>query len=415
MERARREPLSLSGGVVQSVTITNAGTGYTSPPTVSFTGDLERILHSVGGSFLITGFRGVGKTTVDRAGARRAARRGRGGERVAARSRSTSPGRGRSRSCSSRCPPRLRDAQDEERVRRMAPRVQRELLLAYARTSLSFNETRSTSTERGGRGRRHPRPCCSMRCRPSSSFAAHHRLARHAGVVPGVHERRRRARLPAHRRARRARRAMPIPSGWRACAQRLGRGEQPAPWRGRLVVVIDELDKLTGDEEGMQRIQTLLTGLKNLLTARGVHFLFVGGPRPPRRVAARQPARQQRLRERVRLAALRAVPVGGDGAAARRRDRRPRRLAAAGRVAAGLPPLQVPRRAAAAADGAQRVRPLGRGTGRSSRSAAPTGRASSSTPRWSASWARSSREAGTARARSRSRSTTIAGASAPIT
>ena len=44
---------------------------------------------------------------------------------------------------------------------------------------------------------------------------------------------------------------MPIPSGWTRMRQRVGRGEQPTPhWRGKLVVVIDELDKLTEDEEG---------------------------------------------------------------------------------------------------------------------------------------------------------------------
>lgn len=50
------------------------------------------------------------------------------------------------------------------------------------------------------------------------------------------------------------------------------------PWRGRLVVVLDELDKLTVTPEGVEAVDSLLMGLKNLLTARNVHFVFVGGP-----------------------------------------------------------------------------------------------------------------------------------------
>ena len=60
----------------------------------------------------------------------------------------------------------------------------------------------------------------------------------------------------------------------------VGRRSKPAadPWLGHLVVVIDELDKLTERDDGAAQVELILTGLKNLLTTRGVHFLFVAGP-----------------------------------------------------------------------------------------------------------------------------------------
>src|SRR5262249_29850096 len=55
------------------------------------------------------------------------------------------------------------------------------------------------------------------------------------------------------------------------------RGQEPH-WQGKLVIVIDELDKLTMQEDGMEYVRGLMAGLKNLSTARGVPFLFVAGP-----------------------------------------------------------------------------------------------------------------------------------------
>jgi hypothetical protein len=45
-----------------------------------------------------------------------------------------------------------------------------------------------------------------------------------------------------------------------------------------LVIVIDEVDKLTADAGGLATVEELLGGIKNVLTMPGVHFLLVAGP-----------------------------------------------------------------------------------------------------------------------------------------
>ncbi|MEV7240058.1 hypothetical protein AB0N92_02180 [Streptomyces sp. NPDC093248] len=68
-----------------------------------------------------------------------------------------------------------------------------------------------------------------------------------------------------------------------------GRDGRPA-LRGRLrrarprlrihpVVVLDEIDKLTDDgDDAIADLERLLGSLKNVLTARGAHFILVAGP-----------------------------------------------------------------------------------------------------------------------------------------
>ncbi|MGE0297451.1 MAG: protein kinase [Pseudonocardia sp.] len=51
----------------------------------------------------------------------------------------------------------------------------------------------------------------------------------------------------------------------------------PPRWSGRLVVVLDELDKLTGADGGRQSLERMLAALKNVFAASRVHFVFVGG------------------------------------------------------------------------------------------------------------------------------------------
>lgn len=50
------------------------------------------------------------------------------------------------------------------------------------------------------------------------------------------------------------------------------------PPRLRLVVVLDEVDKLTVDDRGMAAVEELLSGTKNVLTMSGAHFLVIAGP-----------------------------------------------------------------------------------------------------------------------------------------
>jgi serine/threonine-protein kinase len=64
----------------------------------------------------------------------------------------------------------------------------------------------------------------------------------------------------------------PVPAGrWRR--------PRPSPPRPiRLVVVLDELDKLTSTTAGIQSLDEILLGLKNVLTNAGAHFVLVAGP-----------------------------------------------------------------------------------------------------------------------------------------
>ena len=48
--------------------------------------------------------------------------------------------------------------------------------------------------------------------------------------------------------------------------------------RLHLIIVIDEVDKLTADAAGMAAVGNLLSGIKNVLTMSGAHFLVVAGP-----------------------------------------------------------------------------------------------------------------------------------------
>jgi len=243
----------------------------------------DRIRHSSGGSFLVTGFRGVGKTTI----IRRALNELRREADVESEVLRVSLNIAR---------PVTTDAMLFEVVRRLfeeltdqrvlaslRPDVQRALIVAYTRTSLSFKETRSSANERARSlginlealpmlGRLGPALDFSRKRTDSmateAAFLAYsdadveHDFLRivsllHRVLEPGDETRS----LGGRVRAR----------------LRLGRPAAPG-WDGRLVVVIDELDKLTATDEGIEALERILTGLKNLLTTRGVHFLFVAGP-----------------------------------------------------------------------------------------------------------------------------------------
>lgn len=234
----------------------------------------ERILYSNGGAFLITGFRGVGKTTVI-ARAMDVLRQTVGEATVlpvrvnVARPRTVAE-------LLFEIIRRVFETLDDERVLGlMSEDVQRELLLAYARTSLSFNESRSQATERArSLSASLPTlldaltPKLELSSKSTTSLASQvsflayteadveHDFMRIVSLVE-------RGEVAVARRRRwgRRRRA-PV---------------RPA-WQGKLVVIVDELDKLTADEDGLRCVTELLSGLKNLLTARGVHFLFVAGP-----------------------------------------------------------------------------------------------------------------------------------------
>ncbi|HEX6023795.1 MAG TPA: protein kinase [Solirubrobacter sp.] len=229
---------------------------------------VHRIARSEGGSFLITGFRGVGKTTII-ARALRQLKALDGDVSFVPVTLNVARPKTVEVLLFEVIRRVFETLKDEGLFDRMSAHVQRELILAYWRTSMSFSETRSKATERGG-GLSLGAPALLEALGPKLELSRKttNSLATQASFLAYTeadveHDFLRILDLldrPDTNRSRRRRR------------------RDPPPWHGKLVVVVDELDKLTEQENGMQFIEEILSGLKNLLTAPGVHFLFVAGP-----------------------------------------------------------------------------------------------------------------------------------------
>ncbi|MFI9592874.1 protein kinase [Nonomuraea sp. NPDC052265] len=235
----------------------------------------QRLRWSRGGTFLITGFRGVGKSTVVM----------RAVEEIAA-------GRPRdelvvpiSLNVARPMTPdqllfavvrRTYEALHDRRVlQRLDAGARRALLLAHVRTSFGLKQTQSDASERtatfnvgmgpaakkltgpagwlspsgGLSGKRTRSLALEASYLTYSDTDVEHDLSRIINLL---------ARQPARRR------------GWR----RWSRG----PRRVHLIIVLDEVDKLTAHPSGLEEIERLLGGLKNTLTTQGAHFLVVAGP-----------------------------------------------------------------------------------------------------------------------------------------
>ncbi|MEE4546618.1 serine/threonine-protein kinase [Streptomyces sp. V4-01] len=241
----------------------------------------ERLAHSHGGAFLITGFRGVGKSTlVLRALAQTAAGWGREEHLLlvhlnVARTMTADQ-------LLFAVVRRMFEALDDSGLLPLLPPdILNSLVMAYTRTSLSFKQTQSDSSERGGTVGVGPgggllsglAPTLSLTGRRTESQAmeaaflaysetdVEHDLLRIVGLLNGDGGRPRPAPRGLRRFGRRARQ----------------RGE--ARLRVHPVVVLDEVDKLTDSrDEAIAEFEELLGKLKNVLTMRGAHFLVVAGP-----------------------------------------------------------------------------------------------------------------------------------------
>ena len=220
----------------------------------------QRIEHSRGGSFLITGFRGVGKSTVVLRAVQHVAA-GTGGQAVHVNLNVARP----------REPTelmfevirRLFEALDDARaLGSLGPEVHGQLLTAYKRTLLSFKETRQDARERArglslGMAGLPIAPNAELSGKTSESLATETSFL---GYTEGDVEQ------DFVRIVRLMRDGNLGPDG----------DGHVAPAR-KVIVVFDELDKLT-DNEGATCIEPLLRTLKNLFTTANVHFIFVGGP-----------------------------------------------------------------------------------------------------------------------------------------
>ncbi len=250
-----------------------------------FGGELAtRLLHSQGGAFLISGFRGVGKTTmVLRVLDQIRKEAAQTGDVVipvwlsVARSTTT-------RRLLFAVVRRVFEELAEISVLdRLSPDTRHALLVAYMRTSLSFKETQSEARERAagldlGAGKGAPVvnlavPKLTMSAKRTHALAteaaflaysetdAEYDLMRIMSLV-------RKESLASHVNR----------SRWRRSRQKRTAAPPREPGRLRLVIVLDEVDKLTEGDKGLSLIEDLLSGVKNVLTTSGAHFLIVAGP-----------------------------------------------------------------------------------------------------------------------------------------
>jgi serine/threonine protein kinase/pSer/pThr/pTyr-binding forkhead associated (FHA) protein len=240
----------------------------------------SRVLHSHGGTFLITGFRGVGKSTLvlkvlDEIVARQAP-----AEVVlpvwlsVARSTSTE------RLLFAIVRRVFEALSDCGALDRLPPDARHALLISYMRTSLAFKETQSEARERTAGVDLGPAgamakavdfvvPKVSMSAKRSQSLATEaaflaysetdveYDLIRIVSLVGQGY-------IGPVRPRSWLRRVWPWPRG------------KPCPLR--IVIILDEVDKLTADDVGVAAVEELLSGIKNVLTMSGAHFLIVAGP-----------------------------------------------------------------------------------------------------------------------------------------
>jgi serine/threonine protein kinase len=241
----------------------------------------SRILHSRGGTFLITGFRGVGKSTLILRTLDEIRARAQPSDLILPVQLSVARSTTTERLMFAIVRRVFETLSDSGALEQLPPATRHALLVAYMRTSLAFKETQADARERSaglemglGPGKAvkaladFAAPKISMSAKRSHSLAteaaflaysetdAEYDLMRIVSLVSDAPE------LPPERR--------PWYRRWRP-------GPPGAP-RLHLVIVIDEVDKLTADAEGLATVEELLGGIKNVLTMPGVHFLLVAGP-----------------------------------------------------------------------------------------------------------------------------------------
>jgi serine/threonine protein kinase len=242
----------------------------------------NRILHSRGGTFLITGFRGVGKSTLVLRALDQMVGQSTSSDLVLPVSLSVARSTTTERLLFAVVRRIFETLGDSGVLSKLPSDIRHSLLVAYMRTSLSFKETQAEVRERSatmGLGVGTDKatravtnlviPNLSMSAKRSQSLATEasflaysetdveHDLMRIVSLVD------REGGIPIVQPSR-LRRFWP----W-------SRHENS---RFHLVIILDEVDKLTVDAEGTAAVESLLAGIKNVLTMSGAHFLLVAGP-----------------------------------------------------------------------------------------------------------------------------------------
>lgn len=246
----------------------------------------SRIRHSRGGTFLITGFRGVGKTTLVMRALDDLVTRGGSADIILPVSLSVARSTTTERLLFAIVRRIFETLSDSGVLEKLAPQTRHALLVAYMRTSLSFKETQSKSSERSagldvglGPGKLVKAVADIAAPKVSLSASRSQSLATEAAFLAYSETD---AEYDLMRIISLVDRALDI-----ASAQRRGRWFRSLRRRPRspagssrlhLIIVLDEVDKLTIDDEGMAAVEELLSGIKNVLTMPGAHFLVVAGP-----------------------------------------------------------------------------------------------------------------------------------------
>lgn len=243
-----------------------------------------RLLHSQGGAFLISGFRGVGKSTMVLRVLDQMVASPSSGDIVLPIWLSVARSTTIERLLFAVVRRIFEGLADSAVLGRLSPETRHSLLVAYMRTSLSFKETQSETKERSaglavgvGKGAvpivDFVLPKLSMSAKRSNALAteaaflaysetdAEYDLMRIVSLV--------------------GKDALQPIAGWsqrRIFNWRRPIVPQPETARLRLVIILDEVDKLTEGSAGLELIEDLLSGIKNVLTMSGAHFLIVAGP-----------------------------------------------------------------------------------------------------------------------------------------
>src|ERR1700722_10616672 len=235
----------------------------------------DRILHSRGGTFLVTGFRGVGKSTVVLRALDVLAQESRDSEILVPVVLSVARATDTDRLLFAVVRRVFESLNDQGLMERLPASVQRSLLLAYMRTSLAFKQTRSDSLQTGGSigGSGTPGgmvvPSLSLSAQRTRSLATEAQFLAYS-ETDVEHDIMRIVSLLDHDGQVR------LASGGRL--RRVWPWPRPLRARIRLVVVLDEADKLTNSEPGLLAAEALLGSIKNVLTMTGAHFILVAGP-----------------------------------------------------------------------------------------------------------------------------------------
>lgn len=233
---------------------------------------LKRLRYSHGGAFLVTGFRGVGKSTLVLRALEQAASE-QGDEVILLPVHLNAARHLEADQLLFAVVRRIFEAlEDRDLLGRLPPDVRHSLLLAYMRTSLSFKQTHSEGSERAG----------TLGMSPQQSLFA--------SIAPTLSLTGKRMSTQAMEASFLAYSELDVEHDLIRIVQLLDTGrvghERRGPLRRRRitrtrihpVIVLDEVDKRTeGSDDELTALQQLIGRLKSVLTARGAHFLLIGG------------------------------------------------------------------------------------------------------------------------------------------